>query len=133
MQLYFICSFDYEKFPNNRSGKFNTKKLCVYTWYSTILGVARATKKHYVAKQLLINGTAFGEIIQDIRYAENKKEYFQKTNEAIKHAQKTKYWLQLCKYSELFPNPDNLLNEIEELFEQVSETSFLKQINNQIN
>ena len=86
--------------------------------------------KHSVAQQLITSGTAFGENISDIRHAENDNDYIENIKKANKNAQKIKYWLQLCKFSEFYPKPKNLIIEIEELIELISESSFIIHQNN---
>ena len=81
--------------------------------------------KHSVAEQLVISGTAFGENINDVRHAENDRDYIESIKKANKNAQKIKYWLQLCKYSNVYPSPQNLITEIENLIELINDSSFI--------
>lgn len=78
-------------------------------------------KKYSIAKQLLDTGTTFGANINDARYSKTDKDFIYNIKNSMKNAQKARYWLLLCKYSNLYPNPDNLITEIEELLELISE------------
>lgn len=86
--------------------------------------------KNSVSEHLIISGTAFGENINDIRHAENDNNYIENIKMAKKNARKIKYWLQLCKYSKSFPNTNNLITDIEELIELISESSIIINQNN---
>ena len=90
--------------------------------YSELL---KKQNKHSVAEQLIISGTAFGENINDVRHAENDNDYIENIKQANKNAQKIKYWLQLCKYSNFYPSPNKLITEIDELIKLISESSFI--------
>ena len=77
-------------------------------------------KKNSLAKQLLKAGTTFGEIINETRFTENNEKYICKIKKLKKNAHNTKYLLQLCKYSATYPNPNNLISDLDELMEQIS-------------
>ena len=76
-------------------------------------------KKVSLAKQLFKEGTAFGEIINEARFAKENKSYICKIKKLEKNAHNTKYLLQLCKYSETYPNPNNLISDLDRLTEQI--------------
>ncbi|NOZ47695.1 MAG: four helix bundle protein [Chlorobi bacterium] len=81
-------------------------------------------KKNFIAKQLLVFGTAFGENMHNLQFIKSERSYLDKLEKAKKHAQKTKYWLQLCKYSNEYPKPNGLLTEVGELIETISLSSY---------
>jgi four helix bundle protein len=78
-------------------------------------------KKNSLAKQLLTAGTLFGKIINEARYTENSDVFIGKIKKLIKAAHNIKYLLQLCKYSEGYPNPRDLLKNIDILIVKISD------------
>lgn len=79
----------------------------------------RQKKKKSLAKQLLKSGTCFGKIINEARFTEDKELYFSKIQKLKTNAQNVKYLLQLCKYSATYPNPTNLISDLEQLINQI--------------
>ena len=77
--------------------------------------------KFSLAKKLFIAGTELGEIINELRYVEKNKNYISLIKKLKKLAHNIKFLLQLCKYSEGYPNPFNLINEIEDIIKQSPE------------
>lgn len=69
--------------------------------------------KHSIAEKILLEATTFGEHILTLKNAKNESQARDFKNKAKTTAQRTKYLLQLCKYSESYPNPDELLSDIE--------------------
>ena len=74
-------------------------------------------KKKSLAKQLLKSGTTIGNIINEFRFIDNKND-INKIKELNENLHYTKYLLQLCKYSPTYPNPNNLITDLDRLFEQ---------------
>ena len=77
-------------------------------------------KKKSLAKQILKAGTCFGKIVNQARFTQEKESYFYKMQKLKKSAQSIKYLLQLCKYSTTYPNPNNLILDLEDLINQIS-------------
>lgn len=71
--------------------------------------------KFVIAKQILRSGTSIGANIRESQSAESKADFIHKLKIAEKELIETEYWLLLCKYSNNYPNPDNLLNDVSEL------------------
>jgi len=78
-------------------------------------------KKKSLAKQLLKAGTAFGEIINEARFTGNKEDLIIQIKKMNKSAHNIKYLLQLCKYSTGYPNPRDLLKNIDILIVTISD------------
>jgi hypothetical protein len=78
--------------------------------------------KHNVAKRLLKSATEFGSLINDAKYSENQDVVSEKSKKAVQEAQKTKYLLLLCKYSNTYPNPYKLISNIDLLIKNISQT-----------
>jgi len=76
-------------------------------------------KKSSLAKQLLKAGTSFGEIINEARFTENNEKYICRLKKLSKNAHNTKYLLQLCKYSATYPNPNDLIADLDLLMEKI--------------
>ncbi len=78
-------------------------------------------KKSCVAKQLLTTATTFGTNINKLKNATNTNVINKKINNSIKEAEKIKYQLTLCKFSDTYPKPNNLIEDIDKLLEQITE------------
>ena len=69
-------------------------------------------KKFVIANQLLKSGTSVGANIREAQNAESKADFIHKFKIAAKEIEETIYWLELCKYSENYPNSDKLIEQI---------------------
>ena len=72
-------------------------------------------KKFVIARQLLRAGSSIGANIREAQNAESKADFIHKMKISAKEADETEYWLELCKQSENYPNPDKLLIQIVEI------------------
>jgi len=72
-------------------------------------------RKYILARQLLKSGTSIGANIRESQNAESTPDFIHKLKIAAKEADETQYWLLLCQKSENYPNPDNLLEQIESI------------------
>ena len=79
-------------------------------------------KKHLLADKLLKAGTSFGSYLNEIKNCKDNNYCQKKLASAKKEAHKIKYLLQLCKYSSSYPNPNNLIADIEEIIETFTST-----------
>ncbi|PMB24594.1 four helix bundle protein [Fischerella thermalis CCMEE 5319] len=77
--------------------------------------VLENAKKFVLAQQLLKSGTSIGAHIRGAQNPESKGDFIHKLKIAAKEADETEYWLQLCQQSENYPNPENLLKQIESI------------------
>jgi len=71
-----------------------------------------STKKFVIANQLLKSGTSIGANIREAQNAESKADFIHKFKIAAKEIDETTYWLELCNYSENYPNTDELIEQI---------------------
>lgn len=69
-------------------------------------------KKFVIANQLLKSGTSIGANIREAQNAESKADFIHKFKIAAKEIEETIYWLELCKFSESYQNPDVLIEQI---------------------
>lgn len=72
-------------------------------------------RKYIVARQLLKSGTSVGANIREAQNAESRADFIHKIKIALKESEETKYWLALCEKSKSYPNPNNLIKDIEEI------------------
>lgn len=70
-------------------------------------------KKFIIAKQLLRSGTSIGANAWEAQDAESKADFIHKFKISAKEANETKYWLLLCKRVKTYPDPVNLLEDLE--------------------
>ncbi|MCA0348500.1 MAG: four helix bundle protein [Flavobacterium sp.] len=70
------------------------------------------SKKFIIANQLLKSGTSIGANIREAQNAESKADFIHKFKIAAKEIEETIYWLELCKYSENYPNVEELIEQI---------------------
>jgi four helix bundle protein len=74
-----------------------------------------SNKKFVLARQLFRSATAIGANAMEAQNAESKNDFLHKFKIAAKEAEETQYWLLLCKMSNSYPNPVNLLHQLEAL------------------
>src|SRR5690606_6076872 len=68
-------------------------------------------KKYVIANQLLKSGTSIGANIREAQNAESKADFIHKFKIAAKEIEETIYWLELCKFSENYPNTERLIEQ----------------------
>ena len=69
-------------------------------------------KKFVIANQLLKSGTSIGANIREAQNAEGKADFIHKFKIAAKETEETIYWLELCKFSENYPDVEKLIEQI---------------------
>jgi four helix bundle protein len=72
----------------------------------------QVNRKYVIANQLLKSGTSIGANIREAQNAESKADFIHKFKIAAKEIEETIYWLELCKFSENYPNVDTHLEQI---------------------
>jgi four helix bundle protein len=72
-------------------------------------------KKYVVSHQLLKSGTSIGANVKEAQCAESKADFIHKIKIAEKEAEKTEYWLLLCKHSKNYPFNPVLLEDIQSI------------------
>ncbi len=72
-------------------------------------------RKFIIAKQILRCGTSIGANVREAQSAESKADFIHKLKIADKEAIETEYWLQLCKFSNSYPNPETLDTDLIEI------------------
>jgi len=69
-------------------------------------------KKFVIANQLLKSGTSIGSNIREAQNAESKADFMHKFKISAKEIEETFYWLELCKFSDNYPNTDSLMDQL---------------------
>jgi four helix bundle protein len=78
-------------------------------------------RRYVVARQLLRSGTSIGANTREAQNGESKHDFVHKFKIAAKEADETEYWLDLCKASHLYPNPDNtLIDDLQDIIRIIS-------------
>lgn len=72
-------------------------------------------RKYVISKQLLKSGTSIGANIREAQNAESKADFIHKIKIALKEVEETEYWIELCKHSVNYPNPDSLESKIKSI------------------
>jgi four helix bundle protein len=72
-------------------------------------------KKYVIARQLLKSGTSIGANIREAQNGESKADFIHKLKISAKEADETEYWLLLCKFSQNYPDCDDLITKCKEL------------------
>lgn len=70
-------------------------------------------RKYNLANQLFRSGTSIGANIREAHGAESLADFIHKIKIAYKEAEETKYWLQICKASENYPDSIQLLIDVD--------------------
>ncbi|WP_162126857.1 four helix bundle protein [Flavobacterium phycosphaerae] len=87
-------------------------------------------KKYVIANQLLKSGTSIGANIREAQNAESKADFIHKFKIAAKEIEETSYWLELCKFSENYPNVDILIEQIHNISRIVNKIIITSKQNN---
>ncbi|MGN6248111.1 MAG: four helix bundle protein [Ginsengibacter sp.] len=72
-------------------------------------------KKYTISTQLLKAGTSIGANTMEAQNAESKADFIHKIKIAAKEADETQYWLLLCSLSDIYPQCDSLLLNLESI------------------
>jgi four helix bundle protein len=77
--------------------------------YSELL---QEDKKYVIANQLLKSGTSIGANIREAQNSESKADFIHKFKIVAKEIEETIYWLELCKFSQNYPEADDLIEQV---------------------
>ncbi len=81
----------------------------------------RQLNKFEMASQLFRSGTSISANIREAQNAESKADFIHKFKISAKEADETEYWLELCKTSEHYPNPEtNLIKDLQTIIKILS-------------
>ena len=79
-----------------------------------------SNRKFVISKQLIRSGTSIGANIKEAQNAESKADFIHKVKIALKEADETEYWLFLCQNIENYPNPDGLLEKLNDILKMLN-------------
>ena len=71
--------------------------------------VLESQRKYIIAKQILKSGKSIGANVREAQNAESPADFIHKFKIAAKESDEVSYWLELCKASKTYPDPDNAL------------------------
>ena len=74
-----------------------------------------AAKRYILAKQLFRSGTSIGANVREAQGAESLSDFIHKVKVAYKESEETMYWLEICERSKNYPNPHQLIKDVQEI------------------
>jgi four helix bundle protein len=77
--------------------------------------ILREQKRFSFSDQVLSSGCSIGANVKEAQGAESKKDFIHKMKIAIKEAEESEYWLELCDLAQNHPKPGKLLSDIESI------------------
>jgi four helix bundle protein len=69
-------------------------------------------KRFVIANQVLKSGTSIGANVREAQSAESLTDFVHKLKIVEKETEETEYWLDLCKYSKNYPDPEYLYDKL---------------------
>ncbi len=69
-------------------------------------------KKYIISRQVLKSGTSIGASVREAQSCESLADFIHKLKISDKEAFETEYWLDLCKLSKNYPNPEHLYDKL---------------------
>lgn len=75
----------------------------------------REKKRFALADQLFRSGCSIGANVREAQGAESKADFVHKLKIALKEAEETEYWLELCKHSKFLSESSQLISGIESI------------------
>jgi len=69
-------------------------------------------KEYVLSKQVLRSGTSVGAMVREAEFGQSKQDFIHKLSIAQKEINETIYWLELCKFSDNYPNVDELIDKV---------------------
>ncbi|MFT4661445.1 MAG: four helix bundle protein [Ulvibacter sp.] len=81
----------------------------------------RELRKFEMSSQIFRSGTSIGANIREAQNAESRADFIHKFKISAKEADELEYWLTLCKASDFYPSPDDvLISDLESIVKIVS-------------
>src|SRR4051812_9232862 len=77
--------------------------------------ILREMKRFAFSDQMLRSGCSIGANVKEAQGAESKADFIHKIKIALKEAEETEYWLELCDFARNYPKPGKLLVDIENI------------------
>lgn len=80
----------------------------------------REQRRYGFSDQVLRSGCSIGANVKEAQGAESKADFIHKMKVAIKEAEETEYWLELCDFAKDYPKPGKLLGDIESILKVIN-------------
>ena len=77
--------------------------------------ILRAEKRFAFSDQVLRSSCSIGANVKEAQGAESKADFIHKMKIALKEAEETEFWMELCQFGKNYPKPGKLLTEIESI------------------
>jgi four helix bundle protein len=77
--------------------------------------ILRDQRRFVFSDQLLRAGCSIDANVREAQGAESRADFNHKMKVALKVAEETEYWLELCEFAKNYPKPGVLLNDIESI------------------
>uniref|UniRef100_UPI00404ADE85 four helix bundle protein n=1 Tax=Flavobacterium sp. TaxID=239 RepID=UPI00404ADE85 len=77
-------------------------------------------KENAIIKPTFKSGTSIGANIRETQNAESKADFIHKFKISAKEIEETIYWLEFCKFSENYPDVENLIIQIKSISKKVN-------------
>ncbi len=93
-------------------------------------------KKFVISRQLLKSATSIGANIREAQNAESRADFIHKMKIALKEADETEYWIELCENAESYPKPVGLiasLSSIRKILNKIISSAKRSSVNPLIN
>jgi four helix bundle protein len=72
-------------------------------------------KRFALADQVIRSGTSIGANVWEAQNAESKADFIHKMKIAAKEGDEQKFWMLLMKFSKYYPDPHEMIPELEEI------------------
>lgn len=72
-------------------------------------------KRYALADQIIRSGTSIGANVWETQNAESKADFIHKMKIAAKEGDEQKFWMYLMKFSQHYPDPAEMVSDIEEI------------------
>jgi four helix bundle protein len=69
-------------------------------------------QRFVIARQVLKSGTSIGANVREAQSSESLMDFIHKLKISEKEANETEYWLDLCKHSRNYPDPQYLFDKL---------------------
>jgi four helix bundle protein len=69
--------------------------------------------RYAIGNQLIRSGCSIGANVREAQGAESRADFIHKMKVALKEAEETEYWLELCDFAKNYPKPGPMLSNIE--------------------
>ena len=72
-------------------------------------------KRFALADQIIRSGTSIGANVWEAQNAESKADFIHKMKIAAKEGDEQKFWMKLMEFSVHYPNPGDMISELDEI------------------